>query len=50
HSFPIDEYSTHRIKLVDGKAVAPDEPGIGVAFDWEKLEPHLASQKVISAS
>ncbi|MBB6431214.1 mandelate racemase/muconate lactonizing enzyme family protein [Algisphaera agarilytica] len=48
HSFPIDEYSTLPITLRDGKAVASDEPGIGVAFDWKKLKPYLASQKVIS--
>jgi L-alanine-DL-glutamate epimerase-like enolase superfamily enzyme len=30
HSFPIDQYTTRPLKIVDGRAVAPDAPGIGV--------------------
>ena len=40
HSFDIDQYTTRPLVLDGGLAVAPDEPGVGVTFDWEKLAPH----------
>src|SRR5690606_20496978 len=40
HSFDIDQYTMHPLQLDQGRAVAPDEPGIGVTFTWEKLAPH----------
>ena len=38
HSFPIDQYTHRPLVVKDFRAVASDEPGTGVSFDWEKLK------------
>lgn len=38
HGFGLDKYIDHPIEIRNGKALAPDRPGIGFDFDWKGLE------------
>ena len=37
HTFPIDSYTTRELVIDEHMAVAPDSPGTGVEFDWQRL-------------
>ena len=41
HSFPIHEYCQQPLTVSNQRLIAPENPGIGVNFDWQKLAPHL---------
>ena len=38
HGFGLDEFIEKPLKITDGKAIAPDRPGHGIAFDWKSLQ------------
>jgi L-alanine-DL-glutamate epimerase-like enolase superfamily enzyme len=38
HGFGLDRFIANPLQIVDGRAIASDRPGHGLAFDWEALE------------
>ncbi len=40
HGFGLDKYIAEPLRLVDGKAMAPDRPGHGIEFNWKGLAAH----------
>jgi L-alanine-DL-glutamate epimerase-like enolase superfamily enzyme len=38
HGFGLDRYIAEPVTIRDGKAVAPERPGHGIAFDWSGLD------------
>lgn len=41
HSFPICDYTIEPLKIVNGYIEPSKDKGVGVNFDWEKLNPYL---------
>jgi L-alanine-DL-glutamate epimerase-like enolase superfamily enzyme len=37
HGFGLDRYIAEPLVIREGRAIAPDRPGHGVAFDWAAL-------------
>lgn len=38
HGFGLEEFLVHPLLIEDGNAIAPERPGHGVEFNWDKLE------------
>ncbi|RVT86630.1 mandelate racemase/muconate lactonizing enzyme family protein [Rhodobacteraceae bacterium CCMM004] len=38
HGFGLDAYIETPLAIEDGRATAPDRPGHGIVFDWDRLE------------
>ncbi|MEN1677958.1 MAG: mandelate racemase/muconate lactonizing enzyme family protein [Planctomycetota bacterium] len=48
HAFRIDDYLVHPLQISDGYAFASDRVGHGVEIDWDRMERHRVSRKVIN--
>ena len=43
HGFGLENYVEDPLRIEDGHAIAPERPGHGLAFDWQRLEKLRAS-------
>ena len=43
HAFGLDDFIAHPMVIKDGFAKAPDRPGHGMGFDWDKLNSFIVS-------
>ncbi|MBI1395951.1 MAG: uroporphyrinogen decarboxylase [Betaproteobacteria bacterium] len=46
HGFGLGDYMASPLVIRDGMAVAPDRPGHGIEFDWERLAAHRVAGSV----
>jgi len=44
----LDTIATSRLAIVDGHAVAPDTPGLGIAWRWDEIERRARATHTIS--
>ena len=42
HGFGLENFIRHPMQVKEGIVLAPERPGHGVEFDWERLETHRA--------
>ena len=42
HAFGIDRFMAEPLTVQDGYSTAPERPGHGISFDWERLSAHRA--------
>lgn len=38
HSYSLERFTNHTLRLEKGEVVAPEGPGHGIEFDWELME------------
>ena len=43
----LDAVVTSRVRIEDGRAVPPETPGLGIAWDWAEIEKRAKARHVI---
>jgi L-alanine-DL-glutamate epimerase-like enolase superfamily enzyme len=46
----LDDITTSRMRVLDGFAIPPDAPGLGIAWDWAAITARQITQLEIQAS